>query len=269
VRSADFERPEGRKGNGWWDWKEEKLALEMLLLRGDVMIAGRQNFQRIYDLRERVLPHWVDADTPNAEEAHGRLLLEAVRALGVGRPDWAKDYLRSLALPIQLVRHRLETMADTGELTTVTVEGWQTPGYVHPSNLEAVKLAAEDELPVPARTAVLSPFDPIVRDRDRALELFGFDYRIECYTPAPKRKYGYFTLPILHGDTLVGRLDPKAHRQAGVFEVKSVHMEPEVQVNDELVAGLRETLRRLAGWHQTPEVVVREANVPDLAAALA
>ena len=121
----------------------------------------------------------------------------------------------------------------------------------------------------PALTAILSPFDPIVRDRDRALELFGFDYRIECYTPAPKRKYGYFTLPILHGDRLVGRLDPKAHRSTGLFEVKAIHLEPGVEAADELVAGLRDTLHRLAAWHGTPEVAVRQANVPGLAEALA
>jgi uncharacterized protein YcaQ len=268
VRSADFDRPGGRKGNGWWDWKAEKLALEMLLLRGDVMVTDRRNFQRIYDLRERVLPEWDDSLTPDSEQAHRRLAMDTVRALGVGRADWAKDYLRSLSIPLQAMRRRIEALAAEGELLVVEVEGWQAPGYVHPKNLPAVELAVEDKLPLPG-TTLLSPFDPVVRDRDRALELFGFDYRIECYTPAAKRRYGYFTLPILHGDTLIGRLDPKAHRQSGVFEVKAVHMEPGVQVTDELVAGLRETLRRLAGWHHTPEVVVREANVPSLAAALA
>ena len=268
VRSADFERPDGRKGNGWWDWKEEKLALEMLLLRGDVMVTARRNFQRLYDLRERVLPDWDDSRTPSTEEAHRRLVLEAVRALGVGRAEWARDYLRSLGIPIQTMRRRLEALAAEGKLLTVEVAGWQTPGYVHPDNQQLVEHASDDALPLP-RTAVLSPFDPLVRDRERALELFGFDYRIECYTPAAKRRYGYFSLPILHGDALVGRLDPKAHRRDGVFEVKSVHLEPDVPVTDQLVSGLRGTLQRLAAWHGTPAVIVREASVPALAAALA
>jgi uncharacterized protein YcaQ len=266
VRSADFERPDGRKGSGWWDWKEEKLALEMLLLRGDVMVTTRRNFQRIYDLRERVLPDWDDVRTLPEEEAHRHLMRAAVKALGVGRADWVRDYLRSLAIPIQTVRRRLAAMATDGELLEVAVDGWQTPGYVHPSNLALLEGALDG--PRASFTTVLSPFDPIVRDRDRALELFGFDYRIECYTPASKRKYGYFTLPILHGERLVGRLDPKAHRAAGVFEVKSLHMEPDVDIDGELVTGLRDTLHRLAAWHGTPEVVVRETNVKSLTEAL-
>ena len=105
-------------------------------------------------------------------------------------------------------------------------------------------------------------------DRARASELFGFDYRIECYPPAPKRQYGYFTLPILHGDALVGRLDPKAHRKLGVFEVKALHLEPDRRVTAALVDGLRDTLRRVAAWHGTPEVVVRHSPTPGLADAL-
>jgi hypothetical protein len=267
VRSADFERPEGRKGNGWWDWKEEKLALEMLLLRGDVMVTTRRNFQRIYDLRERVLPDWDDSMAMASEDAHRHLMLAAVKALGVGRADWLRDYVRSLAIPIQAVRRRLQAMATDGELLEVAVDGWKTHGYVHPANLGLVD--GTDAPPSRPVTAILSPFDPIVRDRERALELFGFDYRIECYTPAPKRRYGYFTLPILHGERLVGRLDAKAHRAAGVFEVKSIHMEPDAGIDDELVAGLRDTLHRLAAWHGTPEVVVRGVNVAGLADALA
>ena len=267
VRSSDFERPEGRKGNGWWDWKEEKLALEMLLLRGDVMVTTRQSFQRIYDLRERVLPGWDDRQALPTEDAHRHLMLAAVKALGVGRADWVRDYARSLGVPIQAVRRRLEAMAAEGDLLDVAVDGWKTHGYVHPENLALAEHTVGP--PAQAVTAILSPFDPIVRDRDRALELFGFDYRIECYTPSAKRRYGYFTLPILHGERLVGRLDPKAHRANGVFEVKSIHMEPDAGIDDELVAGLRDTLHRLAAWHDTPEVVVRGANVAGLADALA
>jgi uncharacterized protein len=267
VRSADFERPDGRKGAGWWDWKDEKLALEMLVTRGDVMVTARRNFQRVYDLRERVLPHWDDSRALTTEEAHRHLMLQAVRALGVGRADWVRDYLRSLGIPPRTIRQQLAALATEGALTAIEVEGWSAPGYVHPDNFGIVEQALSDALR-PRSTALLSPFDPIVRDRARALELFGFDYRIECYTPAAKRRYGYFTLPILHGDALVGRLDPKAHRRDGVFEVKSLHLEPGVDVNGGLVSGLRDTLQRLAAWHRTPEVVVREANVSGLAAAL-
>ena len=118
------------------------------------------------------------------------------------------------------------------------------------------------------RTTLLSPFDPVVSDRDRAQTLFGFTYRIETYTPAPKRRYGYFTLPILHRGQMVGRLDPKAHRREGMFEVKAVHLEPDVPVTDALVAELAGTLQACAAWHRTPEVIVRASDPPELAPRL-
>jgi uncharacterized protein YcaQ len=120
----------------------------------------------------------------------------------------------------------------------------------------------------PTLTTLLSPFDPLVWDRQRARDLFDFDYTIECYTPAAKRRYGYFNLPILHRDRLVGRLDPKAHRAQGLFEIKALHLEPDVPVSAELVAGLAVALRRLAAWHGTPELVVRQSDPPGLAALL-
>jgi uncharacterized protein YcaQ len=179
-----------------------------------------------------------------------------VRSLGVARPEWVAENLQSLNLGSARNRRRLD-LSEVPELVEVDVEGWKAPGYAHRENKPLLEQATAGTLPLP-RTTLLSPFDPITWDRDRARELFDFDYTIECYTPAPKRKYGYFTLPILHGDALVGRLDPKAHRKDGVFEVKAIHLEPNVAVTDELVAGLRDVLERAARWHGTPELVVRE-----------
>jgi uncharacterized protein len=117
-------------------------------------------------------------------------------------------------------------------------------------------------------TTLLSPFDPVVWDRVRALELFGFDYKIEVYTPAAKRRYGYYSLPVLHDGALMGRLDAKAHRKEGLFEVKAVHLEPGVPVSDDLVASLAGALRECAAWHGTPEVQVRRSDPPEVAKAL-
>jgi uncharacterized protein YcaQ len=116
---------------------------------------------------------------------------------------------------------------------------------------------------------VLSPFDPIVWDRARAAEMFGFDYRLECYTPAPKRVYGYFTLPILRRGSLIGRLDPKAHRREGVFEVKAIYLEPGVRVTHGLVADVARAIRECASWHGTPTVVVRRSEPPRFGEMLA
>jgi uncharacterized protein YcaQ len=267
VRSADFARPEGQKGGGWWDWKAEKLGLEMLNTRGDLMVTARQNFQRLYDLRERVMAGWDDSRAPSLDDALDGLMFRSVRALGVGRADWIVANLQTLKLTPAAVGKRLERLAAEGGLVRVDVEGWALPGFVHPDNAAALEAATRGDLALPG-TALLSPFDPITWDRARALELFSFEYKIECYTPAPKRKYGYFTLPIVHRDALVGRLDPKAHRKQGVFEVKAIHLEPGVEVTADLAEGLRDTLRRLAAWHGTPEVVVGETNPRALRPAL-
>ena len=255
VRSAEFEN-ESHTPGGWWNWKEEKDALETLLLTGEVMVARRQNFQRVYDLRERLLPGWDDAALPSSEELQRTLALRAVRALGIASPSWVPDYFRE---PKKGMPKHLEAFAREGLLLQVDVKGLDGPAYVHPDHNGLIERALSGDLE-PTLTTLLSPFDPLVWDRSRALELFDFDYKIECYTPAARRRYGYFTLPILHRGELIGRLDPKAHRADGLFEVKALHLEPGVQVTKKLVRDLASALHRLADWHGTPEIVVRQSN---------
>jgi uncharacterized protein YcaQ len=251
VRAADFERTDGKSG-GWWEWKTEKRALEMLFTSGELMITRRQNFQRVYDLRERVLPSWHDEQLPPIEEVRRKLALKAIRALGITTAKWVSDYFRT---------DKRETMAtvsallDEGALITAEVEGWNEPALVHPLNRKLLSKKIELEL-----TTLLSPFDPVVWDRVRARSLFDFDYKLECYTPAPQRRYGYFTLPILHRGSLIGRLDAKAHRREGIFEVKILHLENDVRVTGELINDVAAAIRECAAWHKTPEVIVRESE---------
>jgi len=261
VRSSDFERTDGSDGK-WWGWKIEKRALETLFTAGELMIAGRHNFQRIYDLRERILPDWDDAQIPPIEEVRRTLALKAVRALGVTNARWVADYFRTSQRDTAPL---LPALATEGALIEARVEGWQQPGYIHPDNIALAESAAAGTL-TPELTTLVSPFDPLVWDRARALAMFGFDYRIECYTPAPKRRYGYFTLPILWHGRLIGRLDPKAHRKEGRFEIKALHLEPGIPVTEELVADLAGALRECAAWHQTPTVDLRWSDPPKLAA---
>jgi uncharacterized protein YcaQ len=264
ARSAEFERKEGSPPGGWWNWKEEKNALEAMLFTGEVMIARRHNFQRVYDLRQRVLPVWDDSTLPSSEEVRSLIALQAVRALGVALPAWVSAYFQ---LPKTGLAKRLEALAADGLLHPLQVEGFTGPAYLHPDHLPLLERAASGNLQ-PELTTLLSPFDPLVSDRQRARELFGFDYLIECYTPAAKRRYGYFTLPILHRGCLIGRLDPKAHRSQGVFEVKALHLEPGVQVTAELATDLALALRRLAAWHGTPDLVIRRSDPPEFTALL-
>lgn len=269
VRSAQFARARAARA-GWWNWSDEKTALEGLWMRGDVMVANRCNFQRVYELRERILPDWDDAQTPSLEAVYETFVLNTVKALGVTKSVWIADYFglaKKAVRSKQSAQSALERLTHRGLLETVQVEGWEVPGYFHPDHRAAIEAATNGQIPV-SRTTVLSPFDPLVWDRTRAQEVFEFNYRIECYTPAPKRIYGYFTLPILYNNALIGRLDPKAHRKEGVFEVKALHLEPGVFVDDDLVAALKSVLHACAAWHNTPRVIVRAAMAPGLAERL-
>lgn len=263
VRSSDFVRNDGQKGT-WWNWKPEKITLEMLHTVGELMIARRHNFQRIYALREQVLPDWDDTQVLPIEEVHRTRALRAVQALGVTTAVWAADYFRTAKRDSQPL---LETLADEGALMRVEVEDWSAPAYIHPDNIPLAQAAMDGSLK-PTVTTLLSPFDPLVWDRQRASTLFHFDYKIECYTPAAKRRYGYFSLPILHRGKLIGRLDPKAHRKEGIFEIKALHLEPGIAWDSALVDDLAQAIRACATWHQTPNVVVQWSDPPDLAEAL-
>jgi uncharacterized protein YcaQ len=252
LRSSDFERQDGRKG-GWWGWKPEKRALEMLFSAGELMVARRENFQRIYDLRERVRPDWNDALMPPIAETRRALVLNVVRALGVTPASWVADYYRTSRRETPgLVR----ALAEQGALEIVDVEGWPGPAYIHPELRDLAEDAAAGKLRA-TRTRLLSPFDPLVWDRARARTMFGFDYALECYTPSPKRRWGYFVLPILRRGRLVGRVDAKAHRRDGRMEMHVVYLEEGVRPSGALLQDLARTFRAFARWHGTPEVIVR------------
>ena len=262
VRSSDFERTDGKAG-GWWEWKPEKRSLEVLFTSGALMIARRHNFQRVYDLAERVLPGWNDERMPPLPEVRRAFALQAVKALGLARPGWVPDYHRTRRPHLDLA-----PLAEQGALLRARVEGWSEPVYIHPDHAALAQQAASGSLR-PTLTTVLSPFDPVVWDRRRALELFGFDYRLECYTPAAKRRYGYFTLPLLRRGQLVGRIDAKAHRQGGIFEIKAAFFEPGVRAGEALLRDVAQALQRCARWHGCPQVRLGRTEPPELAPRLA
>ncbi|EYC51927.1 hypothetical protein AZ34_13235 [Hylemonella gracilis str. Niagara R] len=264
VRSADFERKGAAKGTGWWDWKPEKRHLEVLFTTGRLMVAERRNFQRVYDLAERVLPDWDDRrDLPTPEAAQAAMVRRSCQALGLVKAGWVADYYRLKRGKYDAALHAL---ADEGELTPVRIEGWKHDAFVHADLVPLLAQAEAGDL-VSTVSTLLSPFDPVVWDRKRAVELFDFDYRLECYTPAEKRKYGYFVLPILSRGKLVGRLDAKAHRKQGVFEVKALYLEPGMRTSQRLIGDIGVALRRCAQWHGTPTITVGDAPV-GIAAAL-
>lgn len=261
VKTSDFERDDSCVRSGWWGWKNEKRWLEALFALGEVMITRRENFHRVYDLRERVLERarvFARADGALDECAlphdavRREYVLGAVRALGITQARWINDYFR---VDRKLKDADLDGLVASSELVRVAVEGWDNPGYLHRDQVDVLTAARGKRLRA-THTTLLSPFDPVVWDRERATMMFGFDYRIECYTPAPKRRYGYYVLPILHRGRLVGRLDAKAHRADGVFEVKALHLEAGVAPTLALANALAEALLRCAEWHATAQLKI-------------
>jgi uncharacterized protein YcaQ len=237
-----------------WNWHDGKIALEYLFWSGQVTAARRVNFERLYDLPERVLPADVLATaTPSQDDAQRELVRIAARSCGIATEADLADYFR---LSRGEIRARIAELVNAGELLPADVEGWSRPAF----------LWAEARRPrrVSAR-ALLSPFDSLVWFRERTERLFGFRYRIEIYTPADKRVYGYYVLPFLLGERLVARVDLKSDRQAGVLRVRSAHLEP--GADEELVAAeLAAELRTTASWLELDDVEVAPRG--DLAPAL-
>jgi uncharacterized protein YcaQ len=251
-KSSDFPKRAG-KNNGWWDWKEEKIALDLLWTKGDLMIPYRKNFQRFYDLRENVLKHFPDdLDIPEHTIVNEVLVEKTIRILGATRPKWIADYYR---LKQKEVQNSIQTLIDKQKIHLVDSEDFPEGILIHKDNLDLMDQTLKGNMKADF-TSVLSPFDPLVWDRARTKELFDFDFTLECYVPAPKRKYGYFSLPILHDGQLIGRMDSKAHRKDKIFEIKSLHFESWFKPDDHFFTEFPKTLQSFAKWHQTPKVVL-------------
>jgi uncharacterized protein len=248
VKSSDFERKAG--AGGWWGWSDEKKYLEAWFALGELMIARRENFQRVYDLTERVHACAKTAQRPTLAQAHAQMTERTVKALGITQARWVNDVFRTKP---RLKDADLKPLLDGGRIVRAAVQGWAAPAYLHTDHLPLAQAIAAGKQRA-THTALLSPFDPVVWDRERVLAMFGFDYRIECYTPQAKRKYGYFVLPILRRGQLVGRLDAKAHRALDVFEVKALYLEAGVQPSDALAADIARAIAVSAAWHETPKV---------------
>lgn len=255
VAAGDLKQRVGKKGT-WWDYDDGKVALEALFYSGRLTARRRSNdFARMYDIPERMIPADVLARSAMPEvEARKELLVLAAKYHGVGTLTDLCDYHR---MKPAVCRPLFAELVEEGRLTPVAVEGWDKQAYMHPEAAIPRKISAR---------ALLSPFDPVVWNRERTERIFGFRYRIEIYVPQPKRQYGYYVLPFLLGDELVGRVDLKADRATGTLLVQSAWGEPGIPEGD--VAGeLYEELRLLSGWLQLERIEI--VGRGDLSAALA
>ena len=263
LRPAQIEHDAKKAARGpWWDWDVVKNALEYLWLFGEVAIAGRRGFERRYGLAEQVLPAEVLNAPVARDDAVRELIARAARAYGVGTASDLADYWR--IKDRRAVMTAIDQLQDSGLLRPVTVEGWQSSG--RPARAWVHRDAA-----LPRRVdaaAILTPFDPVVWFRDRAERLFSFEHRIEIYTPAPLRRFGYYSLPVLIGDDLVGRVDLKADRSSSILRVQSAWWEPGRPAD--AAARLADELRAAARWQGLDAISISRWGdaTDDLAAAL-
>ncbi|WP_066040450.1 winged helix-turn-helix domain-containing protein [Herbiconiux solani] len=262
MRASEIEHESNRRQGPWWGWSDVKRGLETMFRQGDVVSAGRVRFERVYGLPDQVLPSGLLDQAVPREEAVRQLVSQSARALGIGTLGELADYFRLKTVD---AKPAVEQLVASGELVPVTVPGWPSSGlsrdvYLHrdarlPRRIEAA--------------ALLSPFDPVVWERDRALRMFDFHYRIEIYTPQPKRVYGYYVLPVLIDDRIPARIDLKSDRQAGILRVQAAWAEPSLVPDD--VPRIASLLREAAAWQSLPngiEVAPRGTLATALAAEL-
>ncbi len=243
LKSSDFEHPEKR--GPWWGWKPQKAALDFLWRSGELMIPRREGFQKVYDLTERVLPGAWALPCPDPSEQLEWACGTGAERLVFFTPKELAEFWAVLETPE--ARAWCASAVQAGRLVPVQLVdafGQHSPAFAL-ADWET-RLGRWSDPPV--RTRLLCPFDPILRDRTRALRRFGFDYRFEAFVPQAKRQFGYFVLPILEGDRLVGRLDPKLHRDRGVLEIKGLWWEPGISVTKARRRSLLDALEQLAGF---------------------
>lgn len=247
LSSESFARPDALgKASGWWDWKPAQHALHYLWMRGRLAVHSRRHFQKRYDLAERLLP----PVEPLARAAFPHWhLRKTLRALGAASEADLSRYLTFPRFGPAERRRALAALLKSGEAVELEVEGRRGRWFALAADLPAL------ESPPPARgTTLLCPFDSLLWHRGRVEALFGFDYRIEVYTPAPRRVYGYYTLPILHRGRLIGRIDPKNHRAERRLEVRAAHFESKPDAG--ALAGTARALRSLAAFLGAEEIAV-------------
>ncbi len=248
----DFENDRQEASSGWWDWRPSKVALERLFLDGRLMTTRTRDFQKLYDLPKNLIPDDIDRTTPTPEEFARHTILRVLRSLGIAyvkEMTWRARFVKG-----HCIREEIGKLVEEGKVCPVKIEGLKTtaPLYMFPA-YRSKKIELSDD------AFILSPFDTLNVFRHRLRDFFDFDYQIECFVPEPNRKYGYFSLPILIGDTFVARMDSKADRKQKTLIVHNLHFEP-VKLTKPAIVKLTDAIRTFARFNNCTDIVIKKSN---------
>lgn len=249
VMVGDFENDRFEASTGWWDWRPAKVALERLYLEGKLMISRTKKFQKVYDLPLNLVPEDTDLNMPTVEEYTRWVILQTLTALGVA--SFKEMNWRSRRVKGNPLKKELEEMVLANEVKLVAVDGLKAPLYMLPNQEVDVELADE--------VFILSPFDILNVFRHRLKDFFNFDYQIECFVPAPKRRYGYFSLPVLAGETFIARMDAKADRKQKILIVHNIHFE-DLDVQQITIEKFADSLKDFVRFNQCKDIIFKASN---------
>lgn len=275
LGSRDFEAPADAPSHGQWEsWhgsKPEREVLFDLWIEGRLLVALRDRaFGRWYDLPQRVAPHHWNIPAPGPDEYEESLLRHAMRALGVATTPWLTDYWRTggtAYVSNKRVRVVMPRLAQEGTVLPVTIAGIKGPAWLDASLMPVLQQLREG-FGWPTKTTFLSPFDNLIWNRGRMEQLWDMYYRLEIYTPAAKRVYGYYNMPILHRGKLVGVMDPSMNRKEGVLTIRALHLQPKVKPTPALATAIAKTLEEFVAFLGGTEWTVLHSNPSGFAALI-
>jgi uncharacterized protein YcaQ len=264
LSTRAFSRPEDikRMAWDWWGGKPAKQALDLLWTMGELVVIRRTGFERVYDLTDRAMPGARSVPLPSPEEQARFFTQRALSALGVGTLSWIADYYRCGSgryVPVAAMKIALEELTRECAAVPVAIEGQTAAAWLDPALIPALN-SFRSRATGPVRRTLISPFDNLIWRRDRALALFGFDYRLECYTPEPKRIFGYYSLPILIRGLLVGRLDARYRRKERLLSVHALHLEPGTRISRVLAKSIAGILREFTTFLGGGQIEVLKAS---------
>ncbi len=247
----DFDNDREVASSGWWDWRPSKIALERLYLDGRLMCTRGRDFHKVYDLPVNIVPNDIDTTKPTPEEFARYIIRRALGSLGIAGAKemaWRAHYIKN-----NVVKNELEKMAAEGAVIPVSIKGLSiAQHYILPAyKNKKIRLSGD--------VFILSPFDVLNVFRHRLRDFFDFDYQIECFVPEPKRRYGYFSLPVLAGDTFVARMDSKADRKQRVLTIHNLHFE-KVKLSKTLISKITDAIKAFARFNQCTDIGIKRSN---------